>query len=257
MNEIIDTNILYYKFDGKSRDIAISNRIITSVNALEFLNNIEKINHNRAKYHIPLINSVKDMYRFREFAKSENRPFNKKYSDSIKFDFKQDLESYAFYNNEAISNVINNNDEELFNASISFLGKEKFKILKQKYKFLIENRLTCLPIDIEDIELGYNLLELFLEKYSLKDDTRSCWNDILILAKTINTGSRLITSDSLLNRFASEIYESNLIVEDKESDIISLKFPPKIEFNEETKKARRESKNYINRGWDYKFRKNK
>jgi hypothetical protein len=53
MQRFIDTNILYYKFDDKAYPVDIVKGNIVSVNALEFLKNIEKVHNNRAKYYVP------------------------------------------------------------------------------------------------------------------------------------------------------------------------------------------------------------
>lgn len=251
MKNFIDTNILYYKFANEKFKVEISSQNIVSINALEFLKNIEKKYTNRAKYHIPV--KLSELYIQRLESESihkikRDHPFSKYSSDSIAFDFKQDFQSYTLYNNEAITYVLNSKMTEVFYASIDFLDKANYKEIKSKYQFLIKNELICESLDELDIELGYNLLDLFLQNYSIKEDFRNSWNDILILAKSINQGGKLITSDKLLNRFASEITHAKLF--DK-IDYIEIEFPQK-EVGAPDAVKRLDSKGYINRGWFYK-----
>ncbi|MGB5981353.1 MAG: hypothetical protein WBG46_04340 [Nonlabens sp.] len=250
MKTYLDTNILYNKHSGKEKDLNIKRKFITSINALEFLKNIEKKHHNKAKYHIPYTNNHIHQMQFVRMKKS-NYPFSKRYSDSIVFDFSQDFESYTLYNNKSISQVINNKGKELFYSSIEFLDKPLNKDIKNKFKFILENKLNCDILKPEDIELSYDLLTKFLKKYSLKADFRNCWNDILILARCINEGAKLHSSDNLLNTFTSEVYNGKI---QKTENGIEIEFPKNNE-NSENTWTKNQSKGYINRGWQYKMNK--
>jgi hypothetical protein len=249
----LDTNILYYKHQGQNLNLNIKGKSITSINALEFLKNIEKKHHNKAKYHIPFITNHIHQIAIARMHKSikKSHPFNKRLSDSIIFDFSQDFESYSLYNNKSVSEVINNKRKELFYSSIEFLGKSENKDIKNKFKFVLENDLKCDILNPEDIYLGYELLNEFLKKHTLKPDFRNCWNDILILAKSVNEGAKLITSDKLLNKFASEVYNGQIKQVD---NTIEIQFPSSDE-NLENNWTKQESKGYINRGWQYKMNK--
>jgi predicted nucleic acid-binding protein len=253
MKTYLDTNILYYVHSGNKQDLKIAEQNITSINALEFLKNIEKVHTNKAKYHIPRTNSMfhyNGIIGAKEYFKKRNHPLNKRLSDYIIFDFSKDFESYALYNNESISQVINNKYSELFFLSISFLEKSEIKDIRNKFNFLLDLKLNCESITENDIELAYDLLDRFIQIHSLKDDFRNCWNDILILSKSINEGGKLITSDKLLNRFASEIYNGKI---NESKEVLEIEFPNE---NNETKRLEKpESKGYINRGWNYKIRK--
>lgn len=252
MKTYLDTNILYYGHSGKKQDVILEGQLITSINALEFLKNIEKVHTNRAKYHIPRTNSYfhqRELIAGKEYFKKRNHPINKRLSDSIIFDFAHDFESYALYNNESISQVINNKYKELFYLTISFLKKAEYKDIRGKFDFILNHELQCECIKENDIDLAYDLLGKFLKEHSLKNDFRNCWNDILILSKTINEGGKLITSDKLLNKFACEVYDGKIV---KTDGVLEINFP--IE-NEHSKKYKTfESKGYVNRSWNYKIR---
>ncbi len=253
MKTYLDTNILYYAHSGKKIDVDIEGQKITSINALEFLKNIEKTHSNKAKYHIPRTSShlhCREILGAKDYFKKRNHPISKRLSDYVIFDFAQDFKSYALYNNESISQVINNKYNELFYLTISFLEKSEYKDIRGKFDFILKNQLHCESIAENDIELGYELLTQFIQNHSLKEDFRNCWNDILILSKSINEGGKLITSDKLLNKFASEVYEGQIT---KKDGFLEIQFPNEIEKSKNIEKL--ESKGYINRGWNYKIRK--
>jgi len=252
MKIYLDTNILYYKFSGKPVNIDLKGKSLTSINALEFLKNIEKEHHNKAKYHIPLLLYQSHMFGFSSMQRlmmKDKRLFNKRLSDAIIFDFKQNFESYTLYNNKSIAQVINNNCKDIFLASIKSIEKSSYKDIKNRFNFILKNNLICDSITSTDVELGYELLDNFLKRYTLKPDFRNCWNDILILAKSINEGAKLITTDKLLNTFASEVYDGRV---NRKGDFIEIDFPRKYKREDELW-YKKESKGYINRGWFYKM----
>jgi hypothetical protein len=244
---------LQYAHSGKKQDVDIEGLKITSINALEFLENIEKTHTNKAKYHIPRTNSYnhyREILSGQQYFKKSNHPINKRLSDYVIFNFAQDFKSYALYNNESISQVINNKYNELFYLIISFLEKSEYKDIRKKFDFILDNELQCESIGEHDIELAYELLTRFIQTHPLKEDFRNCWNDILILSKSINEGAKLLTSDKLLNRFAGEVYDGKL---SKTDGILEIQFPNESEQSKNFEKQ--ESKGYINRGWNYKIRK--
>lgn len=249
--DFIDTNVLYYVYSKNDLKISSEGALITSINALEFLKNIEKEHNNKANYYIPSVKST--ILKFDPFfliAKKRDHPLGKRYTDFIKFDFNHDFDSYILYNNETIENVINNFNIELFKSSISFLDKETYKELLSRIKFLLNNNIFCESISANDIELGHYILDVFLNTYSIKDDFRNSWNDILTLSKCINHGGRLITYDKLLNKFAIELFYGEIKCHNR---FIEVTFPDKKK--DKTEKKNKDSKGYINRGWQYKFRK--
>jgi hypothetical protein len=95
--------------------------------------------------------------------------------------------------------------------------------------------------------MGYDLLDKFLIKHSSKSDFKNTWNDILILSKAINKQLPLLTEDKLLNRFAAENYNTKAI---QENGFLKIDFSDTKNVEKRTNK---ESKGYINRGWEYKM----
>jgi hypothetical protein len=246
MNLIVDTQILIFEAKRSKKKYDLTDSNICSISALEFLK-IQEKKSNSAKYYPPLLDplSIHDM----GLIKNRDHPYPKGLTDSIKFDFNQEFDSFTSFSNLAISNIINEKYTELFNSSIKFHSKEEYKDIKKKFNYLLKNNIKCSNIGPKDIVLAYELLNKFLETYSVKEDFRNSWNDILILSKAINSSSELFTQDKLLNKFASEIYNGEIT---KKDDFISIKFPSNID---EKPKFNKESKGYINRSWSYIIRK--
>src|SRR5690606_8321651 len=116
--ELIDTNILHYRHRSTRYNIDIQDKNISSINALEFLNNIEKVHTNSAKFYIPLNNGLNFHLGILLSKVHKNKPFNKRLSDYITFEFNNDFPSYNLYNNLSVQEVINNRKRELLRASI-------------------------------------------------------------------------------------------------------------------------------------------
>lgn len=248
--EIIDTNILYYKFKNPKYHIDIQDKNISSVNALEFLKNIEKVHTNSAKFYIPLNNRL-NFYFDDLLAKfHKNKAFNKRLSDYVTFEFNNDFPSYNLYNNLSVQQVINNKQKELLKASINFLPKEDFKDIYSKYNFLIDYNLNCISLEQIDVDLSLELLNKFLTNHSLKEDFRNCWNDLLIASIAVNRNLNLVSKDKLLNQFVSAefgIKEKRITNEITEYNFSSNEVT-------ERKHEKFESKGYINRSWNYRLK---
>lgn len=247
--EIIDTNILYYKYKNTNYKVDILNKNISSINALEFLNNIEKFQTNSAKYYIPLDKGL-GFHLSVWFSKiHKGRPFNKRLSDFITFEFNNEFTSYNLYNNLSVQQVIDNRLNEILKASINFLPKEEIKEIYNKFNFILDYRLNCISLEQRDIVLALELLNKFTLDHSLKDDFRNCWNDLLIMATTVNRGFSLISKDKLLNRFvASELSAKK---RNMPYDIIEYDFSS---YDVSKRKFQKfESKGYINRSWNYRM----
>ncbi|WP_269243076.1 hypothetical protein [Flavobacterium limnophilum] len=248
--EIIDTNILYYKFKNPKYYIDIRDKNISSVNALEFLKNIEKVHTNSAKFYIPLNSGLNFHFGILISKFHKNRAFNKRLSDCVTFEFNNDFPSYNLYNNLSVQQVINNKQNELLKASINFLAKEDFKDIYSKYNFLIDNNLNCISLEQIDVDLALELLNKFLLNHSLKDDFRNCWNDLLIASIAVNRNLNLVSKDKLLNQFVSAefgIKEKRITNEVTEYNFSSNEVT-------ERKHEKFESKGYINRSWNYRLK---
>ena len=92
------------------------------------------------------------------------------------------------------------------------------------------------------------LLQEFSKQHNLKANFRNSLNDILILSSAIDSSATLMTEDNLLNKFAVQQYSGSY---DKRSDLVAINFD-KISGSPPRKNL--ESKGYINRGWQVRFR---
>jgi predicted nucleic acid-binding protein len=250
--EIIDTNILSYKFKNTNYQISLDDKHISSINALEFLKNIEKIRSNSAKYYIPLDKTGRFNSMFDSMGAHSGRPFNKTSSDSILFQFNNEFSSYNLYNNLSMQNAINDKRSELLKASIHFLPKDLYKYIYQRYLYLINKNIKCIALNNEDIELALELLNKFVIHHSLKGDFRNSWNDLLIAATAVNRNCNLITSDKTLHRFVASEFDikHNSVFK----NVVEYDFSKRSVL--EMKHNKFESKGYINRSWGYLLRKN-
>ena len=160
--EIIDTNILYYKFKNSNYKIDISDKHISSINALEFLKNIEKVHTNSAKFYIPIDKGLSFHFSILLSKLHKQKPFNKRFSDYITFEFNNEFPSYNLYNNISIQQAINNRQNELMRASIEFLPKDDFKDIYSKFNFILDYRLNCISLGKIDIELSFELKQSWI-----------------------------------------------------------------------------------------------
>jgi len=238
---ILDTQIVSYKFNN-SKDIDVSNGLIPSIVAIEFLQ-MQTNKSSKARYYIPSSNRIQMM------DTRIDHPFNKFSTDNVLFDFNQLHAPFKLYSNYSIADLINTQNIHFFDMSVSFLDKILQKSLKKKFRFILENNIKCVPIIGNDIEIGYKLLSKFLNKYNSKNNFLNTWNDILILSKAINSKLQLITEDKLLNTFASEIYNANY---KRINDVLKIDFSDVRDFEDIKSK---DNKGYINNGWQYKIRK--
>lgn len=248
--ELIDTNILYYKHKNAKNNIDIKDKNISSITALEFLKNIEKVHTNSAKFYIPINSGLNVHFGILLSKFHNNRAFNKRLSDSVTFEFNNDFPSYNLYNNISVQQTINQREKELFKASINFLPKEDLKDIYSRFNFLMKYNLNCISLDQTDVDLSMELLSKFLLKHSLKEDFRNCWNDLLIASVAVNRNLNLVSNDKLLNKFVSSEFG---IIEKKVTDNIT-------EYNfssnqvTERKHEKFESKGYVNRSWNYRMK---
>ncbi|RSK34005.1 hypothetical protein [Hymenobacter metallilatus] len=249
---VIDTNILSYNYKKvKGYEwFDIYKAVIPSVVALEFLNNQSSSRHG-ANYYVPNIKIQQYDPGIAEFIRKRDHAFNKHRSDYLIFDFKEDIESFKIFNNYSISSVVSEKFKELYFASVKFLPKEQKKKLIKKYNYVLSQDLLCVPLVDEDIIIAYDLLDKALEDnvVNFKSNFKNSWNDILVLSKAISLSKTLWTSDKVLNNFAAEVYHARTRTV---GDVLELSFGKELA---EKSIVRKESKGYINRGWDYKMRK--
>lgn len=244
---ILDTQIISYAIKGAMSE-RIQGALISSITATEFLL-IQGKNHHSANYYAPLPSSliinVEDAL---GVIPKREHPFTKNTTDSVILDFKQDHPPIILYSNLAISEIINKKLSNLLREAVRFLDKKQQKTIKARFAFLIEHDLQCVPVTRKIAPIGLDLLGNFTTQYNPKDNFRNTVNDVLIFASALVSSSILITKDNLLNRFAAEYYGAQTTIR---GDILEINLQEKSRKEEIN---RRESKGYINRGWQFSLR---
>jgi hypothetical protein len=175
-----------------------------------------------------------------------------KRTDRIIIDFGNQFPPYLEYGNLAISEVINNRLLGFYEICISHLPKNKQKYLRKRMGFVINNNFFCYPLNKSAVDRGLELFSQFVSKHNCKSNIRNTVNDVLILASAIEYQKPLLTEDSLLNRFAAEIYDVKTIEQSDNNIIIDFSKVAPV-----NRSCNLESKGYINRGWNYSIRKRK
>lgn len=249
---ITDTQVLSYYYKGSmvmpSEPVRIS-----SITAAEFLL-IQSARHNKANYYpilpawlrhptVPnaphaLAPSPRSLFDSRRHA-----ALGKRRTDQLILDLGPSVPTYVEFGSVAITQLINEGHEPLFMASIAHLAKPEQKKLLARFRFLLEQSVSCVAVTPPVAEIGLNLLGQFLDRYQPKENKRNTVNDVLVLATAIQHSSELLTEDKLLSRFAAEVVDAPVVAQ---GELLKLDFTqPSIN----DRRRPLESKGYVNRGW--------
>lgn len=244
--QILDTQIISYAFK-ETYDGQVTHQNIASITANEFLL-VQSAERTKANYYVPLsqIIGLKTGNEI-DFPRRDH-PFPKRHTDQIILEFGQDYPAIIEFCNLAISETINSKAKGLFHETIRFLDKEQRKLILARFNFLLNQNINCLLLSRNTVVLGLNLFCEFLSRYNTKENFRNTVNDVLILATAVNSSATLVTKDSLLNRFASDYY--NGFTKEK-SGFLSIDFGKEKNL---VRRRNRESKGYINKGWQIRVR---
>jgi hypothetical protein len=239
--DVLDTQIISYSFKN-SYVGNIENKTISSVSAKEFLL-VQGSEFTKANYYIPVSNKFNHLLENGIGISKLDHPFRKRDTDQIILEFGHVHPTLIEFGNLAIAEAINLKAKNVYISSIQFLEKDKRKILLDRFEYLVENNINCIPLNKKIVELSLSLLHVFLKIYNSKEKFKNTLNDVFILATAINSSSTLITKDSLLNRFATEYFDTTL---NENSGSLLIDFR-KVKTSEFPKS--KESKGYINKGW--------
>lgn len=244
-HQYLDTQVVSYAMKGKW-DYSLDGCVISSIvaNELFLVHGNDPAN---ANLYIPLISNHHTIGLMTSDLRRRDHPFNRHHTDSIVMDFANVYPTIVEYNNLSISVAINNGFTDLMSGAFNHLDKETRKTLKRRFKFLVENKIRCVPLRRSDIESAFELLARFCKKYNFKGNFRNTWNDLLILSSAMGAGEPLVTEDNLLSRFASEDLK---ITPKKKQDFVELSFSVS---GKKDRTIYNESKRYINTGWRVKF----
>jgi|SanBayMetagenome_1026888.scaffolds.fasta_scaffold00786_2 predicted nucleic acid-binding protein len=246
--QILDTNIISYASKGDQKYL-VEGEAISSITASEFLE-IQSSNPRRANYYVPILSANhRSCLPFSSMLSRRDRPYSKSTTDSVVFSFSADYPSLIEYSNLAISLAINNQDSQLFYSSIRTLSKEKHKVIKGRFDFILRHHISCIPLNQDIISNAHELLSKFKQSHNLKDNFRNSWNDVMILSTAMVSSTTLVTKDTELNRFAASAYPCKCKT-DGDTVILDFSIGEKREAV-----SKQDSKGYINRGWAASFRK--
>ena len=207
---IVDTQIISYRFKGNPLGNKSASNEISSVTASEFLL-FKTGENNKPDYYIlhparyahlaisGMLLTLDDHFKNQKWARlGGNR------TDSFTIDFNNQFVPYRIFGNEAISEIINNKNYDIYKLSIAHLPKNKQKYLKKRIEYIFDSNYICHPVNESIIDFSMNLYLDLEEKYNFKSDIKNSINDLLILSTAYLNGKVLYTEDKLLNVFAAE-----------------------------------------------------
>ena len=130
------------------------------------------------------------------------------------------------------------------------MDKQRQKIIREDFEFLVENDVRCEPLIPSTVKTGYRLLEAFqLSGEKFKSTFRNTWNDLLILAAAWDPGDELRSIDNLLNRFAASSFGECM---EWSSGFLKIRFHGAAIGTQG--RAGRDAKGYVNKGWRATFK---
>ena len=164
-------------------------------------------------------------------------------TDQVVLEFGNEFPAIRMHGLYAVSELINLQNEGGFEFSIRHLEKDQQKLLRDRFRFLLSNDVSCVPLSKRAIDIGLDLLREFCVSNNVKSDFRNTVNDILILATAVDTSSQLLTKDSVLNKFAASQFQATQ--QSVQGELL-------IDFTGQSSRKSKnsnESKGYINRNW--------
>ena len=248
--ELLDTQIISYKYKGAKDyyDDDIKGKYISSVTALEFLQTIDKGSLTSARYYPPI--PPKSLSSAFHYAQLKNRGHGKQGTDSLIVDLGGKYDSFTLFSNYAVSESINSGNKAGIMDATWCLEKNERKKISRRIDFLMDEGIQVIPLNPLIVEYMLNLLGSIDGQYNMKKDYQNSMRDLLIASTAVQHKLRLITQDNELNRVIAQCEEyrcrkiNDHIVEIdmRGTECDDKVIPPK------------DSKGYINRGWDYSFR---
>jgi hypothetical protein len=255
-NELIDTQVLSIAFQQGASGPSLPSKIIASPTAKELLL-AQSLNSEKPLYYVlhPAIYDhlaeAGEITEFEHYGNAKWARGGNRRTDDISFYLGNNYPTYREYGDQALAILINEKKERTFKLSISHLPKYRQKYLMERWKYLVKNDFTCLPLNDQTVNTGLSMFSQFLEKHSPKASVANTVLDMMIFATAFENRLKLHTRDKLLASFASEYAGAPVTGEGDE--IV-------VDFTTEEVKHRREStdsKGYVNRGWSYAIRNQK
>jgi predicted nucleic acid-binding protein len=240
----VDTHIISYVRRGLIHQ-SIRGANISSVVASELLL-VYGSRRTAANYYVPLASSLRKKAVFIP-RKLDHSP-SKRSTDQIVFSFGSDYEPLIEFGAIAVARIVNDRNFDLLRLSASFQSKQRQKIIRENFRFLVESEIRCVPLGPGTVEIGYRLLANFRSSGErVKTTFRNTWNDLLILAAACDHKDTLWSKDSQLNRLAASLGDCREMT----AGFLEIRFPQPADARSS---PNRESKGYVNKGWRASFR---
>lgn len=246
MIEFLDTQIISYAMKGRYEE-TIAGKVISSTVAKEFLL-LQGASPTQAVYYIPFLGGQHELMAMKEVTRGRKRPFNRMQTDAVLIDLGPDYGAVVEYSDIAISNVINERDARLFDVATNFLGKDQQRVLKKRLAFLLRNQIRCVTLSRSAVVKTLDLLGEFEKSHNPKANFRNTLNDLMIVASVLDSSGRLTTVDSELVRFVARYQECVL---SQRGEFVTIDFDTPAPSK---RRSSAESKGYMNRGWQVRFR---
>ncbi|MEU0677349.1 hypothetical protein ABZ330_31530 [Streptomyces sp. NPDC006172] len=249
MRTIVDTQIISYAMKGALTE-SLTDCAISSTVAQEFLR-VRNVETGEARYFTPPPHSFGFDTKVHYAAgrihgrRRSSRPVFRGATDKIVMDFNNQFPSIVEYGHLGMSHLINTANRGIFSESVSHLPKRERKVLIEKFMFLVGQGVQCIPVAAPCITTAFELLKTLIDRgVTLKSDFRNSLNDVLILATAVESRHSLWTMDELLAQLAGDHLLCRIV---HSGDRYQLTFPSA----EDSRRASRESKGYLNTGWRY------
>lgn len=241
---MIDTQILSYAYKGQSTadlSASVGGAAISSVVAHEFLETYLPASTTAARYYIRYHKGHPYPMQQPERPPSTTRP---PMIDKLIFEFGGDFPSIVEYGSRAMAAIVNDRAHAAFAGILDSLDKPFRKKIRPRFGFICREIDECVPLSAETARIGLHLFDQFTRRHSVKGNVRNSVSDMMILATAVSCRARLLSKDSLLNRFAAEVY--GVSWQEAGQRRIAIDFQ---RLDATPVQRRTESKGYINRGW--------
>ena len=200
---MLDTQVLSDAYKG--RDEPVQGARISSIVAGEFLEIYLPTSFAKARYYIRYHSGHTMAH---DILGGELPPSTRKpsYIDRLILEFGRDYPTVIEYGSRAMAAIINDRNHGMYAQIVGSFDKAFQKKVRPRFAFICGQIGQCVPLTRETAEVGMYLFGAFTRKYAVKDDFRNSINDMMIIATARSSGERLISKDSLLNRFAADVF---------------------------------------------------
>jgi predicted nucleic acid-binding protein len=233
---------------GDKLDFSVSSTTLQEIFGMQCGENAEN------RFYLPLIQNGYHLWMHVNMAREKRgmrrRSKRKPRTDRLVIDFARDHPTVVEYSHIATCRLLQFSAKQPELGSKIFttyardaLSRAAFSHASRHFKALADSQVRYLALTLETVRMALPLLSEFEARFSLKDNFRNSWNDMLILATAIRANEALITRDRVLAEFAADVIQAEV------ADHADASF--QVDFNTESvmRRSNLESRGYINLGW--------